>query len=117
MHPHVMSWRAACVSTPVPRPVFDCQFHRCEWPGTHFAGDVVADARGHHAARDDAWLRDPYFDQAELALQVAIVLASVTMLSGRRRADIVSLLLAVIGALFTANGFFLFDGGRLLNHE
>jgi len=36
------------------------------------------------------------------------------MLSGKKWAFVVSLVLAVSGALLTVNGFFLLDGGKLL---
>jgi hypothetical protein len=52
--------------------------------------------------------KDPYFDFAEVAFQVAIVLASVAMLSGKKWAFFTSLGLAVLGVLLTANGFGLF---------
>jgi hypothetical protein len=52
--------------------------------------------------------KDPYFDFAEVAFQVAIVLASVAMLAGKRWAFYSSLTLAVFGALLTTNGFGLF---------
>jgi hypothetical protein len=58
--------------------------------------------------------KDPYFDFAEVMLQLGIVLASVAMLSGKRWAFALSLVLVVSGALFTVNGFFLLDGGKLL---
>lgn len=52
--------------------------------------------------------KDPYFDFAEVAFQVAIVLASVAMLAGKKWAFVTSLFLALIGALLTTNGFGLF---------
>jgi hypothetical protein len=58
--------------------------------------------------------KDPYFEFAEVMLQLAIVLASVAILSGKRWAFAISLVLAVSGALLTVNGFFLLDGGKLL---
>ena len=57
--------------------------------------------------RDRAARRDPYFDFAEVLLQVAIVLASVAMLSGKRWAFYLSLGLAAVGALLGLNGFAL----------
>ena len=51
--------------------------------------------------------KDPYFDFAEVGFQLAIVLASVAMLSGRRWAFAASLVLAVLSILLTANGFAL----------
>ena len=52
--------------------------------------------------------KDPYFDFAEVAFQVAIVLASVAMLAGKKWAFVTSLALAVVGAFLAANGFGLF---------
>ena len=52
--------------------------------------------------------KDPYFDFAEVAFQVAIVLASVAMLSGKRWAFVTSLVLAVLATALAANGFGLF---------
>ena len=51
--------------------------------------------------------KDHYFDFAEVALQLAIVLASVTMLSKKRWAFLMSLILVGIGILFTINGYTL----------
>jgi hypothetical protein len=58
--------------------------------------------------------KDPYFEFAEVMLQLAIVLASVAILSGKRWAFAVSLVLAVIGVALAINGFFLLDSGKLL---
>jgi Domain of unknown function (DUF4337) len=51
--------------------------------------------------------QDPYFEFGEMGLQLAIVLASIAMLSNKRWAFAVSLLLAVISILLTINGFYL----------
>ncbi|HEY2786440.1 MAG TPA: DUF4337 domain-containing protein [Fimbriiglobus sp.] len=58
--------------------------------------------------------KDPYFDFAEVLMQLGIVLASVSMLSGKKWAFVLSIMLAVSGALLTVNGFFLLDDGKLL---
>lgn len=76
--------------------------------------EIMAEAKGHEAHRDDAQRRDPYFDFAEMGLQIGIVLASVAMLSGKRWAFYTSLVLAAIGSVLTANGYLLFDGGKTL---
>ena len=55
--------------------------------------------------------KDPYFDFAEVAFQVAIVMASVAMLSGKKWAFVASLALAVVGLLLTVTGFGLFVAG------
>ncbi|QEL18417.1 DUF4337 domain-containing protein [Limnoglobus roseus] len=51
--------------------------------------------------------KDPYFDFAEVAFQLAIVLASVAMLSEKRWAFIVSIVLAIVALVLTLNGFLL----------
>jgi len=58
--------------------------------------------------RDIFRARDPYFDYAEVLLQIAIVCASVAILSTSRPMVVVSGVLAVLGALLTVNGFTLF---------
>ncbi len=70
--------------------------------------DILEDAKKLEAERDVAARRDPYFDYAEVLLQIAIVLASVAMLSGKRWAFYGSLVLAGFGALLCANGYGLF---------
>ena len=74
---------------------------------------ISKEAQAHEHLRDDAHTRDPYFDFAEVLLQISIVLASVAMLSGKRWAFYASIVLAVLGLLLTANGYLLFDGGKL----
>lgn len=51
--------------------------------------------------------KDPYFDFAEVGLQLAIVLASVAMLAEKRWAFLASLALFVVAAFFALNGLFL----------
>lgn len=70
--------------------------------------EIMAEAKKEEADRDTALRRDPYFDAAEVCLQIAIVLASVAMLSGKKWAFYASAGLAILGALLTANGFGLF---------
>lgn len=57
--------------------------------------------------RDDALKRDPYFDYGEALLQIAIVLASVAIISGGNFLLFVSLALGSLGMLATAGGFTL----------
>ena len=64
-------------------------------------------ARKHERERDVNQARDPYFDYAEVLLQIAIVMASVAIISGSRPVFIVSMVLAVTGTLLTVNGFTL----------
>lgn len=59
------------------------------------------------AERDIAASRDPYFDYGQALLQIAIVLASVSIISGGSVLLAVSALAALGGLLMTLNGFAL----------
>ncbi len=59
------------------------------------------------ADRDLARTQDPFFDQGQALLQIAIVLASVAIVSGGRLALIMSGLLGLAGTALTVNGFAL----------
>lgn len=67
--------------------------------------DIEREAKRLEAERDRHRSRDPYFDFAEVFLQIAIVTSSVSILSASRSMFGFSLVLAVIGAVLTANGF------------
>ncbi len=60
------------------------------------------------AERDLAMARDPYFDYGQALLQIAIVLASIALISSGSMLLFGSAILAVAGTLLTANGFMLF---------
>jgi len=60
------------------------------------------------AARDVALRKDPYFDASQALLQIAIVMASIAILSNTRSTFIFSLVLALLGAVLTVDGFTLF---------
>lgn len=76
--------------------------------------EISDEAKKQERERDEAHAKDPYFDLAEILLQIAIVLASVSMLSGKKWAFYASLALAVAGLVLTVNGYFMIDGGTLL---
>jgi HrpA-like RNA helicase len=67
--------------------------------------DIEQDAKKLERLRDRHRNRDPYFDFAEVFLQIAIVTSSVAILSTSRPMFWFSLVLAVVGAILTANGF------------
>src|SRR5262245_10709310 len=69
--------------------------------------DIEKEAKKLEAERDRHRARDPYFDYAEVFLQIAIVTASVSILATSRSMFGFSLVLAVLGALYTINGFTL----------
>jgi len=58
--------------------------------------------------RDLAMSKDPYFDYGQALLQIAIVLASVAIITGGNALLVLSGLLSALGTLLTLNGFFLF---------
>jgi uncharacterized protein DUF4337 len=70
--------------------------------------DIENEAKKLEAQRDLFQTKDPYFLIAEALLQIAIVMSSVSILSRSRMILGFSLLLAVCGALLTANGYYLF---------
>ena len=67
--------------------------------------DIEAEAKKLEATRDHRRERHPYFEFGEVLLQIAIVSASVAILSTSRQMFWFSLVLAVFGAGLTVNGF------------
>ncbi len=65
-------------------------------------------ARELEKRRDVAMRKDPYFDYGQALLQIAIVLASVAIITGGLILLVLSGILAVAGTLITLNGFALF---------
>jgi hypothetical protein len=60
------------------------------------------------AERDRNQAKDPYFDYAEVLLQIAIVMGAVSILSKSRPPFYTSLVLALVGAALAFNGYTLF---------
>lgn len=69
--------------------------------------ELMAQARAHEAAFEQASERDNNFDLAEVALQLALVLGSVAILAINRWILGLSAALGAAGALLTLNGFLL----------
>ncbi len=78
--------------------------------------DIEKDAKRLEKERDWNRDKDPYFDYAEVLLQIAIVMASVSILSTSRPMFFFSLALALGGALLTINGFTLWFRLPFLHH-
>ena len=70
--------------------------------------EIEKHARELEHERDVYRTKDPYFDFGEALLQIAIVMASIAILSGSRPVYIFSMVVAVMGVIFTLNGFFVF---------
>ena len=69
--------------------------------------ELLARARVHEDARDHAMKQDPYFDYAEALLQIAIVLISVSIVSGLAWLAWFGGALGIVGGLLMINGFLL----------
>jgi Domain of unknown function (DUF4337) len=69
--------------------------------------EIEPKAKAAEAERDLNQAKDPYFDYAEVLLQIAIVCASVAILSGSRPMFWFSSALAIVGTLCALNGFLL----------
>jgi hypothetical protein len=74
----------------------------------HEKEEIKTKAEELEKERDVAARRDPYFDYAEVLIQIGIVLASVAMLSRRKEAYYASMVLAGIGLVLCVNGYGLF---------
>jgi hypothetical protein len=57
--------------------------------------------------RDIGIAKDPYFDFAEALLQIAIVMASISILSGSRPVFGISIACAILGSFLCLNGYLL----------
>jgi hypothetical protein len=69
--------------------------------------DIEKQARALEHTRDLHRDRDPYFDYAEVFLQIAVVCSSVAILSASRTMFWFSFALALVGSTLTVNGFTL----------
>jgi len=69
--------------------------------------DIEKEAKKLEHERDVNRDKDPYFDYGEVLLQIAIVMASVAILSGSRPVFYFAIVSACLGALSSINGFFL----------
>lgn len=69
--------------------------------------EIEAEARRFEHERDLNREKDPYFDYAQVLLQIAIVIATLAILSGSFSVYFFSMVLAGIRSIFSLNGFFL----------
>lgn len=70
--------------------------------------ELLIKARYYEKQRDEALQRDPFFDFAQAFLQIAIVLASVSLIFGGAAILGLSMTAATIGTVLMINGFYLF---------
>ena len=69
--------------------------------------EIEPKAKAAEVERDRNQAKDPYFDYAEVLLQISIVCASIAILSASRPMFWFSSVLAILGTLLTINGFSL----------
>jgi hypothetical protein len=69
--------------------------------------EIEKEAKKLEHERDVNRNKDPYFDYGEVLLQIAIVMASISILSGSRPVLYFALAGAILGTLLSINGFFL----------
>jgi hypothetical protein len=69
--------------------------------------EIEKEAKKLEHERDAYRSKDPCFDYGEVLLQIAIVMASVSILSGSRPVYYFAIISACLGALSSLNGFFL----------
>jgi hypothetical protein len=69
--------------------------------------EIEKEAINLEAHRDKNLAKDPYFDYAEVLLQISIVLASISILALSRPVFYFAVCSASIGSIFMLNGYFL----------
>jgi hypothetical protein len=69
--------------------------------------EIEQTAKKLESQRDIGVAKDPYFDYAEALLQIAIVMASISILSGSRPVFGLSIVCAILGSLLCLNGYLL----------
>lgn len=69
--------------------------------------DIEQEAKKLERERDVNRAKDPYFDYAEVLLQIAIVMASISIIASSPRMFFFALGTAILGTLLCINGFLL----------
>ena len=69
--------------------------------------EIEKEAKKLEHERDVNRSKDPFFEFGEVLLQIALVMASVSILSGSRPVFYFSIVCACLGTLSSLNGFFL----------
>jgi len=69
--------------------------------------EIEKEAKKLERERDLHRSKDPFFEFAEVLLQIAIVMSSISILATSRRVFYFAVLAAILGAFFVLNGFLL----------
>lgn len=78
--------------------------------------ELIAKAKEKEQERDKAQRKDPYFDFAEALIQIAIVLASVSLITRTQLLLVMSMIMAGFGMFLSFNGFTLLVKLSFLEH-
>jgi hypothetical protein len=78
--------------------------------------ELMAKAQAFEKEREIAQRKDPYFDFAEALIQIAIVLASVSLIASSRLLLVVSAAMAIAGGFLSFNGFTLLVKLSFMEH-
>ncbi len=68
---------------------------------------IEEEAKHLEAERDKNRIKDPYFDYAEVLLQISIVMASISILAVSRQIFYFAIVSASIGTIMMLNGYLL----------
>lgn len=69
--------------------------------------EIEKEARQLEHERDINRQKDPYFDYAEVLLQIAIAMGAITILAHSRRVFVFAIVAATLGTLLSINGYLL----------
>ena len=69
--------------------------------------EIEGKAKASETDRDRNRAKDPYFDNAQVMLQIAIVMSSISILSSSRHLFVLSAVLAAVGTFLSLWGFLL----------
>ena len=96
---------------------FDKEIARLESDGKNGKKELLAKAESCENERKTALAQHPYYDYSMAMLQIAIVLASASIITGTRLLLIGSGIVGILGVLFFLNGYTLVYGAPLHEHE
>jgi hypothetical protein len=69
--------------------------------------EIEKEAKNLEHERDVNRNKDPYFDYAEVLLQIAIAMSAITILAHSRRVFVFAIIAAALGTLLAINGFLM----------
>ncbi len=78
--------------------------------------EIEKEARHLEHERDLNRKKDPYFEYAEVLLQIAIALGAITILAHSRRVFVFAVVAAALGTLLSINGYFMLVHLPFLGH-